>query len=83
MVIVRAASRPQAATLSVESFGTQSSSKFQHFTFFGQKLADETICSTHLSSNFITIIVAERWFLKYVRVYNYCCVVFVYTVLRK
>ena len=32
------------------------------FTFLGQKLTDVPICSTHLSSNFITIIVAERWF---------------------
>ena len=63
---------PQVATLPVEPFGTQSLSKFQHFTFFGQKLTDVPICSTRLSSNFITIIIAERWFLYHVRVCNHC-----------
>ena len=46
--------------------------KVSAFHFFGQKLADVTIYSTHLSSNFITIIVTERWFLKHVRVSNHC-----------
>ena len=38
------------ATLPVEQFGTQSPSKFQHFTFLGQKLTDVPIWSTFLSS---------------------------------
>ena len=65
---------PQAATLPVEPFGTQLSSNFQHFTLLGPKLTDVTIWSKILSSIQIpiTIIVAERWFLQHVRVYNYC-----------
>ena len=39
---------PQVATFPVEPFGTQSPSKFQHFTFLGQKLTDVPIWSTFL-----------------------------------
>ena len=73
----------QVATLPVEPFGTQSPSKFQHFTSFGQKLTDATIWSTILSPILITIIVAERCFCN-----TYECVItagveFVCTVLQK
>ena len=37
--------------------------KVSAFHFFGQKLTDVPIWFTFLSSNLITIIVAERWFL--------------------
>ena len=54
---------PQVATLPVEPFCSQSPSKFQHFTFFGQNLSDVPIWSPSLKLKLITIIVAERWFL--------------------
>ena len=40
-------------------------------SLFGQKLTDVTIWSTILSAILITIIVAERWFLYHVHMYNY------------
>ena len=46
--------------------------KVSAFHFFCQKLTDVPIWSTILSSNLITIIVAERWFLQHVRVCNHC-----------
>ena len=63
---------PPVANLPVKPFGSQSPLKSQHFNFFGQKLTDVPIWSTILSSNLITIIVAERWFLQHVRVCNHC-----------
>ena len=63
---------PQVATLPVEPFCSQSPSKFQHFTFFGQKLTDVPIWSTNLKFKLITIIVAGRWFLEHARVCNHC-----------
>ena len=54
--------------------------KVQHFIIFGQKITVVPICSTVLSSNLITTIVAERWFLQHVRVcYNCCCSVCVHS----
>ena len=40
-----------AATLPMMSFGAQSHSKFQHFTFLGQKLEIETVCFENLKLN--------------------------------
>ena len=45
--------------LPVMPFGKKSSSKFQHFTFYGKKLADVPIWSKILSSILITIIAEE------------------------
>ena len=52
----------QVATLPGEPFCSQSPSKFQHFTFFGQNLTDVPIWSTNLKLKLITIIVAGQWF---------------------
>ena len=54
------------ATLPVEPFGMQSPSKFQPFTFLGQKLTDVPSWSTNLNLYINlkkNIIVAKLWFL--------------------
>ena len=72
---------PQVATLPVEPFGTQSPSKFQHFTFFGQKL-NNLVVNLKLNLNNLPLSLQNGGFCNTYECVITVGVVFVRTVLR-